>query len=1850
MKLKYKPGLLLCISIVALYSATYATNDGWQVNSAMNTSFIENKGQYDGRDWQKDSKILYAIDYNSFYMFFTSEGFTYRMEKISRNSKFDTELDELREEIKEAQEGIHESDMDKKFQMRSELVNVIWLNANKNVEVIAEDKVNHYYSFAIKNPATKEITNLNHVNGFRRLTYKNLYDIIDVIYEVFPGKGIKYSIVVHPGGDISKVKLQYGKNSTQIKDERIDLNLDGNGDIIIDGSLGTIKELAPVVFYSDDKSPVGSSYKFNNNIISFNIPVYDNSREIVIDPWIVNSTFNTSTAVWEVETDAFGNVYVIGGETPMKLDKYNSGGIFQWSYSTPWDTASVWLGTLATDGGGDCFITSGTAPEMERINSSGGMLWHSNGGVLIGGDDEWWSITFNCDKTKLIVGGTKLFMFTMQSHAAIFDINLVNGDVLGVMYVHSQTFSALNPPIEVRSISSSKNAKYVFLTHNEVGAINQNIGNCPNDDPIFQVPNGHALAYKCENYLPATQNGGGLKAIIANAQYVYTSSGTTIFKRSLGDGSLIASATIPGGSNQTFLGKKVVHNSGLDVDDCGNVYAGSVNNVIKFDQNLNILSQAAVNFTVYDVSVNNNNEVIAVGAQNNNGSASRNGRIQALNMSACAQFTLTCCDANICHPDTLCTTDPPITLDVSSPGGTFSGPGITNPATGTFDPSVAGIGNHWVYYTQPCGTDSIIVTVINCNNPEACVELNGSITASGGNGAPYTFAYWQAASSTPITNQATCVACGGTWTPFVNICLIGTFPATNCTTPAAWITWGTGTNASAPPSYPIQITDMMGNSVTYNDVSAMQTCSSCPPINITVTSQTNPQCNGGTGSATISANGGSAPYTYAWTGGLTGNTQSGLTPATYTITATDANSCTGTYNVTITQPAVINIILTASTPAACGVSNGSATVNSTGGTGTITYTWSTAPPQTGATANGLTNGNYTVTGTDVNGCTSTLAVNITGTSGLTLDTSVVNSSCAANDGSATVTATGGTTPYTYVWSSGGTNATEINLGAGNYSVTVTDASGCSATVTAIITSPPNAPIITIQNQSNVTCNGLSNGSVSLNVTGGTTPYTYTWSPNVGSSSSATGLSAGVYGVSVTDDLGCLAPFQVTIIQPAALSITLTSTPSGCSSGTGTATANVTGGTNPYTYLWSPGGNTNAINTGLTAGNYNVVVTDANSCTISGNTSVAGSPPIYAATSATSVSCFGGSDGSAEALVYGGTPPFTYLWSDALSQTTQTALSLAVGTYTVTISDTQGCTVSATASITSSLQPVTITITATDVLCSGQNNGTATATPSGGTFPYYYIWSNGGTSSTIQNLSIGNYCVTVVDFQGCTSTNCIDITTPNPLVVTLIWSNSFCYGLPEGQITANVTGGTTPYSYLWSTGSGSSSLNNIIAGTYTVTVTDAADCTQAQSATISQPPQLSITITPDQYICPGTSAAITVSPAGGTYPYYYFWNGSPSGATITVNPSQTTTYSAYVTDANGCQSATLSTTVNIYSQLSLTASVSPDSVCPGDPVTIAVSVTGGSGPPYVVTGQDGSYISSTYVFYPNTSIQYLITAHDDCNQTATVTVPINVYPQPSNSFLAEPISGCMPLTVQFSEFSPNEGQSYVWDFGDQSNLSLDKNPTHVYTQSGVFDVTLTVTSVWGCSTVNVQNNYITIYPQPHAAFTYSPELVTQIKPEVSFTNLSTLSQWYMWFFGTGDSSSTENPVYVFPLSGTYIVTLVAVSGQNCYDTASVEITIQEQPSFYAPTAFSPDNDGTNDFWRTFATGIKEEGFTLLVFDRWGEVVFESTDIEKTWDGRIKKHNTATIGTYTWLVVYYDLFGNKHEAAGTVTVIR
>ncbi|RZK14607.1 MAG: hypothetical protein EOO86_18315, partial [Pedobacter sp.] len=359
------------------------------------------------------------------------------------------------------------------------------------------------------------------------------------------------------------------------------------------------------------------------------------------------------------------------------------------------------------------------------------------------------------------------------------------------------------------------------------------------------------------------------------------------------------------------------------------------------------------------------------------------------------------------------------------------------------------------------------------------------------------------------------------------------------------------------------------------------------PATLTVTSislaptQVNVSCNGGSnGAASVVASGGSGAYTYVWSPSISTTAgANGLVAGTYTVTVTDASGCTASRAFTITQPSLLNTSGSQTNVSCNGGTNGTATVTASGGSGGYTYLWSNGG--TTATITGLMAGNYRVTVTDANACTAIRDYTITQQSAITTSTTQVNVSCnGGSNGSATVTASGGAGAYTYLWTpSGGTGATATGLVAGTYNVQVTDANACTKNQSVTILQPA-ALVATAGAKTNVSCNGGSNGSATVNVTGGTGSYTYSWSPSGGTAASATGLVAGTYTVTVKDANLCQTTESFTITQPSLLNASASQTNVSCNGGSnGTATVTVTGGTGAYTYSWLPRGGTAATASG-----------------------------------------------------------------------------------------------------------------------------------------------------------------------------------------------------------------------------------------------------------------------------------------------------------------------------------------------------------------------------------------------------------------------------------------------------------------------------------------------------------------------------------------------------------------------------------------------------------------------------------------------------------------------------------------------
>ncbi|HXC04438.1 MAG TPA: T9SS type A sorting domain-containing protein [Bacteroidia bacterium] len=762
-------------------------------------------------------------------------------------------------------------------------------------------------------------------------------------------------------------------------------------------------------------------------------------------------------------------------------------------------------------------------------------------------------------------------------------------------------------------------------------------------------------------------------------------------------------------------------------------------------------------------------------------------------------------------------------------------------------------------------------------------------------------------------------------------------------------------------------------------------------LSATITNQSNVNCNGAsTGSATVTALGGTGAYTYNWSpNGGNSATASNLSAGTYICMVTDANSCTTTAVVTITQPAALALATSSSNVMCNGGSTGSAGVSISGGNSPFTYSWSNG--QTTATASGLTAGTYTVKVTDANSCTTNAVVTITQPAALTLVTSSSNVLCnGGSTGSAGVSVSGGNFPFTYSWSNGQTTATAGGLTAGTYMVKVTDANGCTGQTTANI-SQPKALSSNISSQTNVSCNGASTGSATINASGGTGTLTYSWSPSGGTSATASGLAAGTYNCTIKDSNACVQTQVVTITQPTAITSSVASqTNVNCNgASTGSATVNASGGTRTLTYSWSPSGGTSATASGLAAGTYTCTIKDANACAQTQVVTVTQPTAITLATTVTNITCRAGSTGAASVSVTGGTPGYTYSWTPT-GGNTSTASNLSVGIYTVFVTDFNHCTSSTTVTITHP-SALTLSISSTNVSCKGGANGSATATVIGGTGTYTYSWSpSGGNGSAAYGLAAGTYTCTVSNVNACAATQTVTITEPAGILNTFVRgiSNVSCFGGNNGNITVTVSGGTPPYTYSWNPNvSNTGNAGNLTAGTYTCTVTDVNGCTSVKVIPITQPvAPLTLSVTSQNPDCkPSGTGSASVTVTGGTAAYAYLW--SPSGGTAaTANGLGAGTYTVHVTDANGC---TANATVTIIKVTAPTVTVTANPsilVCAGTSVLLTA---GGASSYSWNTGATSNPIAVT----PLATTTYTVTgSNSTCSSLTAITV--NIIPSPS----------------------------------------------------------------------------------------------------------------------------------------------------------------------------------------------------------------------------------------------------------------
>jgi gliding motility-associated-like protein len=1189
------------------------------------------------------------------------------------------------------------------------------------------------------------------------------------------------------------------------------------------------------------------------------------------------------------------------------------------------------------------------------------------------------------------------------------------------------------------------------------------------------------------------------------------------------------------------------------------------------------------------------------------------------------------------------------------------------------------IGFNWTNNDDGVGTDPSVAI----NN----VQITSTVTVTGGNNCTLVDSI-EVLEPTPVTvtisrTDAFCSQPNGTAT--------ATGSGGTGSHTYVWNTTPTQSGATAtgltPGTYTVTVTDANGCTTT-GDV----TIQDRPGPTITVNSITQVSCFGGNnGIATATTSSGTPPVTITW-GTIpqqTGNQATGLTAGTYSVWATDSAGCADTVQFTVTQPSQLAVSVT-TVGAICNLPNGSATATGNGGTPPYSFAWSNN--QVGPSASNLGQGTYTVTVTDNNGCQATASFTITqaGSPILTL-TSFNDITCNGGaDGSITVSASAGVGPYTFLWSNGQVTATAVNLAAGTYSVTVTDQNGCQDHLTHTLIEPTaiSGTVVTTPNGCNLT---NPNGTAGVIATGGTPPYGYVWSSVPAQNGPyATGLAPGTYNVTITDARGCTLVLSGTVGQIPEPVVTAGADASFCE-GEGGALISAVGssGTPGYYYSWwcaSPPCGLDSINDNDPVANppssqwYYVQVTDTNGCTSNIDSlfvTVLPKPIVDAGPDI--ILC--GDAAPCEILtptITGAPGPYTFRWMPSTGLNDSTIMNPCARPDTTTIyalvvTAGNGCesdytTTDTLATVTVFVNPIPVANAGPDRdICLGDSTQLqGIGTDAGPVYDFEWTPSDGLSDSTAASPwaspAITTDYTLVVWSNGCPSYgDTVQVRVHTLPTVDAGWDREICPG-QDTLLDASAGGDSTAtYSFHWWPAAGivgSDSVEDVHVAplqttTYYVIATSNFGCgSHIDSATVHVRPAPLPDAGPNLSICPGDSIQLQAS--------YYFTTPDSApvsqiyfGWTPAAAMSDSTELNPWVwPDVSTMYTLDIRYSVCSYQDSVLVivgppalAQVLPDTtvICGGDSVLLDASGSIGQNIYWSPTTGLSDPTSLTPIASPSGTTTYTLVAGDGfCNDTTSFT--ISVLPTPTAGYLSSLTSGCVPLTVQFTDVSAG-AVNYIWNFGDGSPVSNIPQPTHVFDAVGNYTVSLTVEAPGGCSD-EVHTIQVNVTDVAVAEFGSTPDFPVQLSfPNtlVQFEDQSpNAAEWY-WDFGDGFTSTETDPNHTYSAEGEYFVTLMIHTANGCMGEVTHGPFIVVTPELFIPNVFSPNGDGINDVFQPQYTG--DQPFTCKVFDRWGVSLWETVNKTAGWSGKNQKGEDVVDGVY----FYVAKVGNR-EFAGEVTLVR
>lgn len=796
------------------------------------------------------------------------------------------------------------------------------------------------------------------------------------------------------------------------------------------------------------------------------------------------------------------------------------------------------------------------------------------------------------------------------------------------------------------------------------------------------------------------------------------------------------------------------------------------------------------------------------------------------------------------------------------------------------------------------------------------------------------------------------------------------------------------------------------------------------------------------------------------------------------------------------------------------------------------------------------------------------------------------------------------------------------------------------------------------------CNGQTTGQVTFNPVGTTPPYLY--SNNAGVtyqvSNVFSGLGAGPHTFRVKDVNGCLNDTTIIINEPTAVTNTLTKTDVSCTGGnTGNITSTYGGGTPPYQINIDGGAFAAATGSpqlfpGLGIGSHTICVKDNNGCQKCTSITIVQSPGVTNTLTKTDVICNGGNTGTITATYGGGVPPyFIKIDGGAYAPATgspQVFVGISAGSHTICVKDNVGCELCASITVNEPAA-ITNTLTKTDVLCNGGNTGTVTATYGGGIAPYQINIDGGayapatGSPQVFNGLLAGNHTICVKDNNACVLCTSIIVTEPTAITNTLTKTDVLCKGGSTGTVTATYGGGTGPYliridggAYAAATGS-PQVFSGLPAGNHTVCIKDNNACTLCTSIIVTEPTLLTASAFTTNGTCASNDGSINITAGGGTPAYQYSVDGG-----VTYQPANIFSglpvgnYIIKVKDANGCI-ATTNTTINLNDTMRL--ELGPDStICFGKTVLLQPQTNAGT--------NIFKWTPATWLDYdtiknplstPLDTIKYYLTAKwGPCQRTDSIT--LNVLHKPV-AHAGNDTTICTNTTATLNGWATNLSGTVNFAWTPANTLTTPNAASTIATPDTSTQYTLTVTDNYGCS-FSVSDSMWVYWDPPIPAFAGNDTNAMAHKPHQLMASGGVS---YVWSpVGPLDNPFIQNPKAI--LSNDTYFTVVVTDVAGCSASDGVFIKVYDGPEYYVPNAFTPNGDGLNDVFRPIPVGMRSTDY-FRVFNRIGQLVFESHTFMEGWDGTFKGKK-ADQGTYVWAIKGYDVNGRPVEMKGTVILLR